>query len=589
MKQITVSANLRRGLSMVTTATTINLSLADVVARIGAIEGPVPGQQPRKKREMMSAIRRAGGLFGIELSRVPADPAFLRAQFAGVSLALHRMSRQRLANIRSLTLAGLATAGIAVMPGRSSKPLSPAWQALRSQLPDTNSRHGLSRFMSFCSAGQINPDEVTDDAFRQFRAALENTSLARKPSLVFRTTCVLWNKAVDNIGGWPGCHVEVPNGSRRYALLWEAFSVPFQTDVAAFLESKGNQDPFADDYAPSVKPSTTAMRRKQILQMASVLVQTGVAIESITSLAVLVQVDNATRLLRSLYDRAGSIKTKYLHQQALLLKTLARHWVNVGADHVERLGVFSRNVAPKRSGMTEKNRTLLRQFDNPANVDDLIDLPNRVLERVRDRDRGLRNDALDIALALAVEVMLVAPMRVDNLTGMDIDRHIQTLGHQASGRALLSIPCGETKTGTGYEMELPSESAAFLVVYLKDYRPRLGQASRSWLFPNDEGNRRSTIAFSRAITQFILRETGLRMNVHLFRHLAVKLYMAANPGDIETARLLLGHTSTATTTKAYAEGNNAAAFKRFDAMLAGLRERARVCPPGGNFIRRGVL
>ncbi len=586
MKQLTFPGDLRQGAAMVTTVTTIKLTLADVIAYIGAIERPTSCTQRSKNREIISALRTVSRLIGMDPSRIPADPRFLRDHLAFVSRASQGLTRGRWANIRSLALAGLAAAGIAVMPGRSSLPLSAAWQTLRGYLPDANFRHGLSRFMSFCSTKHVEPGEVTGDTFRVFREALDNDSLVKKPRLVFRTACVLWNKALDGIGGWPGRRVEVPNGSRRYALYWEEFPVPFQDDAAAFLHSKGNQDPFADDYAPSVKPSTTAMRRKQILQMASVLVQSGVAIESITSLAVLVQVDNATRLLRLIYQRAGNKTTKYLHQQALLLKTIARHWVKVGADQVAHLGEFGHNLAPKRSGMTEKNRMLLRQFDNLANVDALIGLPNRVLRRVNRGDRGLRRDASDVALALAVEVLLAAPVRVDNLTGLEIDRHIQKLG--GTGTTLLCIPFGETKTDAVYEMELPAESVAFLAAYLRDYRPRLAAAPGPWLFPNPDGERRHTAAFSTAISQFILRETGLRMNVHLFRHLAVKLYLAAHPDDIETARLLLGHSSSATTTKAYAEGNNATAFKRYDAMLAGLRERARARSPGGNFVRGGA-
>lgn len=61
------------------------------------------------------------------------------------------------------------------------------------------------------------------------------------------------------------------------------------------------------------------------------------------------------------------------------------------------------------------------------------------------------------------------------------------------------------------------------------------------------------------------------MNVHLFRHFAVKLVLDADPGDIETARRLLGHTSSATTSKAYAEFKTIAAFRRYDAVISAHR------------------
>ncbi len=46
---------------------------------------------------------------------------------------------------------------------------------------------------------------------------------------------------------------------------------------------------------------------------------------------------------------------------------------------------------------------------------------------------------------------------------------------------------------------------------------------------------------STRITKTIRRVTGLEINAHLFRHLAVMLWLDANPGSYEAARRLLGH------------------------------------------------
>jgi len=46
------------------------------------------------------------------------------------------------------------------------------------------------------------------------------------------------------------------------------------------------------------------------------------------------------------------------------------------------------------------------------------------------------------------------------------------------------------------------------------------------------------------MSKVIYKATGLRMNAHLFRHLAGMLYLAQNPGDYETVRRLLGHERT---------------------------------------------
>ena len=395
--------------------TASGVNLADVMACLEAH----PALSPRQRREMVSALRTIARLMGTDLSAIPADPPGLRRRLEAVSPAAGGLSQGRWNNIRSLTLAALKHAGVQTMPGRSREPLLPAWETLRAGLPDATFRHGLSRFMSFCSAQQITPEAVDAAVFERFRAALDRDSLVKKTWTVYRTACVLWNRAGETLSGWPELVVAVPSASRRYALAWDDFPGSFRADAEAFLYRLGNQDPFADDYAAPAKASTVQMRRKQILQIATALTCSGRPAETITDLTVLVELDNAKQALRFFFDRAGGQSTKYLHQQALLIGTIARHWVKAKADHVQALGGICRRLAIKNTGMTDKNRARLRQFDDPANVDALLSLPRRVLRQVQREDRGLRRDALRVMLALGVEVLIVAPMRVNNLAGID--------------------------------------------------------------------------------------------------------------------------------------------------------------------------
>ena len=179
--------------------------------------------------------------------------------------------------------------------------------------------------MSFCSTQQIRPTAVDRTTFEAFREALVAGSLICEPHTVHRTACLLWNRAAQTIDGWPDLIVTVPSTSRRYALGWEGFPDSFRTDAEGFLYHSGNQDPFSDAYAVSAKPSTVAMRRKQILQIATALARSGQSASVITSLATLVQLPNAILALRFFLNRAGGKQTRYLHQQALLIKTIARH------------------------------------------------------------------------------------------------------------------------------------------------------------------------------------------------------------------------------------------------------------------------
>ena len=63
------------------------------------------------------------------------------------------------------------------------------------------------------------------------------------------------------------------------------------------------------------------------------------------------------------------------------------------------------------------------------------------------------------------------------------------------------------------------------------------------------------------------------MNPQLFRHLMIKLYGILHPDDTETGRLTLGHTTSATIARNYAENRTDNAFKRWDDTLAQFRDK----------------
>ncbi len=551
-------------------------TLADVVARLQVD----PALSIRRRRDLISAVRTLGRLAGTRLADMPTSPANLRQVFDTLSPAAAGLSEDRWNNIRSLVPAALRHAGVRTMARRTREPLAPEWQDLREQLPTTRLRIGLSRFMSSCSLEGILPADVTGPIFERFARALRQDTIIEKPKQVYRTTCLFWNQAAQEITGWPKLSVPVPNENRRYAMFWEELPATFQVDAEAFLSRMGNQDPFAEDYAPSVRPRTVELRRKQILQMSTALVQSGVPVDRIINLAILVQPDNAKRILRFFLDRkkakeANKLST-YLHQQAILLKTIARHWVKLPPDQVETLGTFARNLAVKKTGMTEKNRSRLRQFDNPANVTALLHLPATTLATVKRKNDQSRSSAQRVMLALAVELLLVAPMRIENLAELESERHLPRVKVGSSTTTHVAIPAKEIKNGVPIELELPADTERLLSIYCAEYRPRLTSTAGPYLFPNGQGKQRSITPFAQAICVFIKRETGIKMNVHLFRHFAVKLHLEAHPEDIETARRVLGHKSTTTTLRAYADLKTASAFRRYDALIANLRAQPAV-------------
>jgi len=297
------------------------LTLRDVMARVES----APELIPARRGEILSALRTLARCVGRDPGDIPAQPVSLRKSLKDASYTLAGVSKRRRDAVRSLTLAALRIAGFAVMSGRrTASDLSPAWKALLAMAPDRQSCIGLSRFFSSCSAAGIQPHDVDLAVFQRFQQELEHNSLVPNAAFIYRTTCVLWNKASKSIPQWPSLELAVPNASKKYSLDWDVFPESFRADVDAFLDNAGNQDPLSDNYAPPVRPATILGRHKQIRQMATALVSAEYPVADICSLATLVKAENAKRILQFFLDRAG-VGPDSVYAHAVLLRTIARH------------------------------------------------------------------------------------------------------------------------------------------------------------------------------------------------------------------------------------------------------------------------
>jgi hypothetical protein len=192
---------------------------------------------PNRRRELCSALRKVCGVLRLDGGSVPAAPQHLRLLLTPITAAMAGVTKGRWANIRSLAFKALIHVGLCSMPGRYCVQLNPEWQWLRRRLPDRHERSGLSRFMSYCSARDIEPASVIAETFALFRVGVD-ASMTRDPGGVYRDTCKLWNKAADTIRGWPQLRIAVPNRRREFALPVDRFPLSFQTDLDRFMSER---------------------------------------------------------------------------------------------------------------------------------------------------------------------------------------------------------------------------------------------------------------------------------------------------------------------------------------------------------------
>jgi integrase len=366
----------------------------------------------------------------------------------------------------------------------------------------------------------------------------------------------------------------IANDRNDYTIPLDRFPQSLQDEVDALVEHLEAKDILDDaGLVKPLKPRTIKSRLYRLRQIVSALVLEDRNIEDIVSLAQIVEIDAAKIVLRFYLERAGGKTTSQVHGLAIMIKTLAKYWVKVDEEHLDTLKSLCAKVDPGIKGLTPKNRDRLRQFDDPKNVYLLLDFPTREVERALAADQGRRLDAVRVQVALAVALLLMMPVRASNLVGLHLDRHIQRTRAGNKGIVHIVIPGHEVKNGRDLEYELPGDTVRLLDLYLRDFRPRLIDGENPWLFPGRKADEhKAVMTLGEQIKASVFNATGLRVNLHLFRHIAAKLYLDCMPGGYEVVRRLLGHCSSETTIRFYAGMEGKSASRHYDNVILQLHQ-----------------
>ncbi len=327
--------------------------------------------------------------------------------------------------------------------------------------------------------------------------------------------------------------------------------------AAAAILTKGPLKP--------ARPATLRKWRFAIRQLASALVATGRDPAQITSLADLVTPEAASLILRFYLERADGKPSAQTQALAAHLKAIARHHVAVSSEVMAKLQRMARKVTPPARGMTDKNRATLRQFADPRQQQRLVTLPARLYAGLPTDPLPMRW-ALRLQSALAVAVLISAPMRLANLCALEIGRTLRRTGTGRQAGWTVSVPGDEVKNGEPIELPLPARTGQLIDLYRQRVLPVLAPGGTRFLFPGKSGHK-AEVSLGSQIPRFLARELGVRLSVHQFRHLVGYLYLQARPDGHETVRRLLGHRDIQTTVAFYAGMEVDAAARRYESIL----------------------
>jgi integrase len=527
-----------------------------------------------QKRDQISAAKTVARLLGTAPSEIDADPVRLRRRLETVAPQAVGLSRGRWNNIRSLLGKALAHAR-PMIPGRRVAPLLPEWQALLAPL-SRNRAASLLAMTRHLSVMGIGPKGVSLANLDAYRKAILNDRLRAKPEQTWDTIVWAWNACRREIADWPA--IEIPREIRRetYTLPWSDFPPSLKADVDAFLLRLSGADLSEDGPARPARAATLQTREKQLRVAASALVHKGVEGQSIRSIADIVTLERFKLILRFLLDRHDGRTSPQVAQIATFLKGVAAHWVKVDGLTLLQMQKVAARLSTGRRGLTAKNRERLRPFDDPQTVALFLRLPQRIRREVENDLRAPQRKAVMAQIAAAIAILQVVPLRLGNLAKIDIRQNLIARGK----RVYLVVPEGDTKNGESVDFEFPAATIDVIAWYIREYRPYLLRAPTEALFPGEGCGPKSAEGLGAQIKATVFRFSGLRVNVHLFRHAGAKIFLDQRPGLYEVVRQVLRHRSIETTTSFYAGAETRSAGQHYASVINKLREDLSQSPEG---------
>src|SRR5262249_45654873 len=140
----------------------------------------------------------------------------------------------------------------------------------------------------------------------------------------------------------------------------------------------------------------------------------------------------------------------------------------------------------QHEGFAKKNDELLQQLEDPDTLARLLLLPEQLADWAeRARPGSVRPDshAVMMSLAVALAILRCAPMRIANLAGLRLDRHLTRPGGPRS-RWLIVIPAADkVKNKVQLSYLLNREATVLVDRFIERHRFVLAGPGNPYLFP----------------------------------------------------------------------------------------------------------
>lgn len=547
------------------------ISLADLLAHLPKFD--IPEAAHRDIRWAVNTLCKALGLAPVD---VAAEARVIRQRLDSISPAMIGLSPNSFNNMRSILRRLLRMAGKSARRRARNEPLNSEWATLYGRLGKVG-RAGMGSFISYCSTEGTAPGDVETGHLGRFATVLEEGSFQASWRKTVNTTVREWNKATGRVEGWPATMLTTPWEKREIVTLpMTELPSAFQQSVSAHLNYLLNP-PADDDAAPLEPLRAESIKNKEfsLRYMASVLLRAGTVPADLTGIEFLLSTTALDTIMGYFApDEAGAGRTTFVLLLGHLL-TIAKHQSPKPIEAIQRLQtIYKRHKRKKRHGLTKRNRGMIARLSDDRTVALLVQLPPMLFGKLAKVKKPTVRAANLALAALYIELSLMWPARVGNLSKIHMDKNIVRSGTGRGRRVYLRFDATEVKNEMDLHAELPPSAVHMLDVFLERYRPLLVRHPSDYLFPHRDGGPRHRGVIWQSVTTVTDRYVGVPVNPHLFRHFGVDQYLKARPGDYENPRRVLGHSSIDTTTRHYAGAETGAAIRLWDENVLRLRSEA---------------
>jgi integrase len=273
--------------------------------------------------------------------------------------------------------------------------------------------------------------------------------------------------------------------------------------------------------------------------------------------------------MRWFWDRNSGQTSKHIGEIAWSIRCYAIKHLAADDETIAFYASAMKRLRVSQDGLSDKNQRAMAQFDDPKMIEALVGLPIKLWAKV-DRSRNKtsthrrsKEAQLFVQAAVAIEILIFAPMRISNLQNLRLNQHISW----QNKHAVIHIPRAQVKNDMDLVFKLPLTVSQRIQTYISDWRALYTEGANPYLFPGRKMNPKDGTRLRRQISKALWDEAGIKLTPHQFRHAAAKILLDAKPGHYEVIRKILGHKNLTTTYSHYAGAETQAALDLYDDVI----------------------